>query len=709
MNNTRFINNSATHSGGALYLSFTNSEINNCTFDSNSAEDLDDYPGLGGAIYADYNGINVDSCKFINNSASMGDAIYFCDSNYEVFNTTFINNKNAIFSFFDKEAVLVNNTDNNDSVIINQTFEYVKYVDAPGLTFDPITNNIDVSTIPSRFDLRDWGWVTPVKHQGHMGACWTFGTIGALESAMLKAYGIELNLSEGNLQHNMLRYSLYGFVGSNEGGGCIRGASYLIGWYGPILEEYDVYDEVGKLSPDITSLDYDIIHVQDLIFIPKDMENNNSELKLAILKYGAVGGCYYAEYGTEGFYDTQRASQYTNESRATNHVIAIVGWDDNYSKDNFLITPQGDGAWIIKNSWGTEFGDGGYLYLSYYDKTFLSQTNIDDFAMAVVLENTIPYNKNYQHDYTWDGEFAPVSVPYANKFNAEDDDLLAAVGTYFETGGENYTVMISVNGEVKLVQEGISPYCGYHTIKLDKYIPIKKGDEFFISITAGSMPYIGDQSTRVHQVENVSFALFGGEWVDTYEAQNFIVCIKAYTVNDDSKIINAKDISVDYDGGEYFSVKVVTADGHAVGAGENVKFTINKKTTTVQTDNNGVAKIKITEGPGKYVMTTTYKGKAVAKNTVYVKHILTAAKSTVKKTAKSFTLKAVLKINGKAIKGKWITFKFKGVTYKAKTNSKGIAQKTLGKNVIKKLKKGKTYTVKVNYLKDTIKTTVQVR
>jgi invasion protein IalB len=72
-------------------------------------------------------------------------------------------------------------------------------------------------------------------------------------------------------------------------------------------------------------------------------------------------------------------------------------------------------------------------------------------------------------------------------------------------------------------------------------------------------------------------------------------------------------------------------------------------------------------------------------------------------------LKATLKINGKLVKGKVIKFKFNGKTYKAKTNKKGIVQKTLTKNVIKKLKKGKTYSVKVIYLKDTIKTTVKVR
>ena len=65
--------------------------------------------------------------------------------------------------------------------------------------------------------------------------------------------------------------------------------------------------------------------------------------------------------------------------------------------------------------------------------------------------------------------------------------------------------------------------------------------------------------------------------------------MKVYTVEDNTKIINNKNIVVDYDGGSYFSIKVVTADGHSVGAGETVKFTINKKSTTVTTDANGIA------------------------------------------------------------------------------------------------------------------------
>jgi hypothetical protein len=225
-------------------------------------------------------------------------------------------------------------------------------------------------------------------------------------------------------------------------------------------------------------------------------------------------------------------------------------------------------------------------------------------------------------------------------------------------------------------------------------------------ITSNGVPFIGLSDTRTHYTENISFVSFDGQpWQDAYDL-GYIACLKAYTVADDSKIINNENITVDYDGGKYFSVNVATADGIPV-VGASVKFNINGKTTPVQTDANGIAKIKITDVPKKYTMITTYNGKTV-KNTVTVKQVLTTSKVTVKKTAKKFTLKAKLKINGKLQKGKVIKFKINGKTYKVKTNKNGIAKKTLNKNALK-LKKGKTYKVQVTYKKDTIKTTVKIK
>ncbi|MBR4397537.1 MAG: hypothetical protein IKS93_06775, partial [Methanobrevibacter sp.] len=241
----------------------------------------------------------------------------------------------------------------------------------------------------------------------------------------------------------------------------------------------------------------------------------------------------------------------------------------------------------------------------------------------------------------------------------------------------------------------------------NKYIPIKQGDVFKAVVTSNVMPVLMARDTRTHFAENTSFSCFDGKtWEDNYLI-NITASLKVYTVADNSKIINNKNIAVDYNGGEYFSVKVVTENGHAV-VGASVKFTINGKNINTKTDSNGIAKIKITDVPKTYTIKTIYKGKTYT-NKVTVKQVLTTSKVTVKKTAKSFTLKATLKINGKLVKGKTIKFKLNGKTYTVKTNAKGVAQKTLNKNVINKLKKGKTYTVQVTYLKDTIKTTLNVK
>ena len=707
INNSDFINNKAVYNGGAVYLSFTDSIINNCTFDSGSVDIIDDYLTYGGALYIDWTTLVLNNSKLTNNFASLGNAIFACDSFYNITNTEFKNNTNAIYSIFDNGYYFENNTFNNETISTNNTI-YATIISTTGKELSLLNNTINVDTIPTKFDLRDWGWVSPVRNQGEIGSCWSFGMTGPFESALLKACGITTDFSENNMRNTMIKYSLYGTLLTGEGGSNILGSAYFLSWLGAFSQDADEYDEVGKLSPLMTT--NQDIHIQDIKYVSNDEIPNGTQMKLAILQYGSIDASYSGQSKAgenNPYFNPATCAQYTDIPLGAGHEISIVGWDDSYSADNFLIRPEGDGAWIVKNSWGEAWGDHGYFYLSYYDKTLLATPSITDSAAVIIVENTVNYNKNYQYDIVWLGETSDLeNTSYANQYEALDDDLIAAVGTYFQCEGVDYTVEIYVNDQLKLTQNGVSPFWGFHTIKLNEYIPIKKGDVFKAVITTRYVPLIDFDTTRVHYTDNISFIYENGSWVDLYY-KNKVACLKVYTVADDTKIVNNKDISVDYDGG-YFSVKVVTANGHAVGAGEKVKFTINGKTTTATTDNNGIAKIKISDIPKKYTITTQYNGKTY-KNTVTVNHILKTGKVSVKKTAKKFILKATLKINGKAVKGKKITFKFKGKTYKTKTNAKGIAKVTVKKNVIKKLKKGKKYTFQVTYLKDTIKSNVKIK
>ena len=802
INNTEFTNGHATYNGGSVYISYVdNAEINNCNFTSNRVDIIDGYPTYGGAMVIDISTITINNARFINNTASAGNAIYGYDASYTIKNSLFENNTNPIYTYFDKNSSLENNTYINDNnVSTNNTF-YATIQVGQGLQLTLINNEINVTALPTRFDLRDWGWVSPVRNQGSMGACWTFGMTGTLESSLLKATGIAADLSENNMQDTMVQYSIYGVKSIMEGGANIASVGYLLSWLGAFTQDADTYDEMGKLSPIITT--QNDIHIQDVMFTPNRETPNGTQLKLAIMKYGSIDVSYNGQSTYDEvtpYYNPNTYAQYVNDSSVQpNHAVSIVGWDDNFAKEKFGIRPPGDGAWIVKNSWGTNWGENGYLYVSYYDKTLLQSTSVVSYATSIIIENTVPYNKNYQYDMFWGGDFVGNgTVRYMNVFEALDDDLIAAVGTYFNQSGVNYNVEIYVNDELKLIQAGVSPYYGYHTIKLDKYIPIKKGDVFKAVIISNSMPRMELKDSRLKYTENISFIAFDGEtWKDAYNL-GYIACLKVYTVADDSKIIGNenitvdygsgscftvqvitddchavgagamvtftidgkattaitdddgiakveiidvpgtyeltttynnqtykntvtvnlnpstckitenKDIKVDYDGGKYFTVKIVSQDGKVAASGVSVKFTINGKATTVTTDKNGVAKIKITDIPKKYTMTTIFNGKSV-KNTVTVKQVLKTKKVTLKKTAKKLTLKATLKINGKLQKGKQITFKFNGKTYKVKTNKKGVAQKILNKKIIKKLKKGKKYTVQVTYKKDTIKTTVKVK
>ena len=598
LNNTKFINGHATYSGGSVYLSDVNAIINNCTFDSNGVEVIEGYPTYGGAILLDMGAYNISESKFFNNNASAGAAIYAYDSTYTISNSIFENNTNPIYTFFDKQSIIdeTNIFINDNNISTNNTF-FATIIAGEGMQLILSNNTINVTTLPTRYDLRDWGWTSSVKAQGWMGSCWTFGMTGVLESSLLKAAGITTDFSENNMQNTMLKYSIYGSPKIYEGGSnnYNYAVSYLLSWLGAFTQDADTYDEMGKISPLITT--NQDIHVQDLMFIHNNEIPNGTHLKEAILKYGSIDVCYYGQSRYDEvslYYNTETYAQYVDVFVTPNHDVSIVGWDDNFPKEKFLTPPPGDGAWIVKNSWGSGWGENGYLYVSYYDQSLLPYMSgaINTAATAIIFENTVPYNKNYQYDIVWGGAFVPSgngNISYMNIFEALDDDLIAAVGTYFNSSDVNYKVQIYVNDELRLTQEGVSPFIGYHTIKLDEYIPIKKGDIFKAVMISDAMPGVDLRETRLHYDKNISFFSYDGQtWIDCY-TEDAIACLKIYTVVDDTKIINNKDISVDYNGGKYFTVKVVTADGHAVGAGAKVTFTINKKTKTVKTDKNGIA------------------------------------------------------------------------------------------------------------------------
>lgn len=192
-----------------------------------------------------------------------------------------------------------------------------------------------------------------------------------------------------------------------------------------------------------------------------------------------------------------------------------------------------------------------------------------------------------------------------------------------------------------------------------------------------------------------------------------------------ARITGNKNVKIFFADNSKYTVRIVGDDGNYVGAGEVVKMNVGGKTYSVKTDANGYATLKLSLKVKKHTITITYKG-FTTKNTVTVKSVVKPLKKLVKlnkkskskskKTAKakkkSKYLKIKVKLKGKKVlKKKRVYMKFKGKTYKAKTNKKGIATFKVPKKVTKKLKKGKkykaTFTYKVKANGKTLKNTAK--
>lgn len=384
------------------------------------------------------------------------------------------------------------------------------------------TINTSNSSLPSKYDLRDFNQVTSVKDQGSDGNCWSFSAIAVVESAILKKYNITYDFSENNMKNIMNKYSFMGnpFKEPNQGDSSFVSMGYLLGWFGPINDTEDPYVSDSLISPTLNST----IHIQDIVFA-----DDINQIKKLIMNIGGASSLIFAGKDPLNLY---------NIVEDEDHAITLIGWDDNYSRYNFkakdengnIVNPPGDGAFILKNSWGTDIGDNGYQYISFYDKTFSDHA----FAYTVILDDTKKYENIYQYDTVIyvDSMKEDSKKAYKNVYTAKRNETISAVGIYSEKG-TNYTIEIYVNNVLKMTQNGNLNYDGFKTIKLNNYIPVIKDDIFTVVIkTTSKTPsgaWIQNPVYKSSNKENQSFIKFGDEeWIDLYDSST-AAPVKVYT------------------------------------------------------------------------------------------------------------------------------------------------------------------------------------
>ncbi len=390
-------------------------------------------------------------------------------------------------------------------------------------------------TYDASYDLRTLGKLTAVRDQANCGACWAFASFASLESWLLP--GETYDFAEQDLNAN------HGFdYAECAGGNRTMSMAYLLRWSGPLNESDVPYDHPWDELLGFTPLK----HVQKLNYLPaRASSTDNDTLKYFITTYGAVQVSYYH---SNTFYNATYTSYYKNtSSSSTNHAVAVVGWNDNYPAANFNTTAPGDGAFIVRNSWGSGWGDGGYFYMSYYD------TSVRNFASFNNAESAANYDYNYQYDhfgyiygFGW-GSAGHETAWGANIFTATDPLSLKSVGFFANDVNAGYEIYVykgvtagaPVSGTLAATKTGSNVYSGFYTVQLDTPVSIADGELFSVVVKFINTTYTypvpcdgvvsGFSSACTSNAGESFYSDDGAVWEDLHDYGVALNCnIKAY-------------------------------------------------------------------------------------------------------------------------------------------------------------------------------------
>ena len=411
--------------------------------------------------------------------------------------------------------------------------------------------------LPVSYDLRDYGRVTSIKNQGIPGPCWSFAAITALESnyltQKLNTNGKEPDLSElqiayycykdPNPERNFNSKRTSGLLSLE--GNIFMPVAFMARLSGPTDERFLQYktnlsnSERAALSKKAPESYKRSMRLREAYYLSGNSTLNSDSLKELIMKHGAAAVSLYSDlnsYHVKGKYYT-----YYQPDKGTqiNHLVAIAGWDDNFSRDNFTPKPKRDGAWLVKNSWGTLRGtNGGYFWMS-YDQHF--------YGGAVLIAD--PNNNLRLKHYGYDdlGWCSNISYSWgANIFRTETNkERLKEVAFYTPSNNCSYEVYVYDLGNNKLKsptagklltsKQGKIEYAGYHTINLDESFTLNKDQHFSIVLKlSGSRQPVENvnkdysENAVCHAGESY-FSNDGKTWIDGI---NFKcnTCIKAFTL-----------------------------------------------------------------------------------------------------------------------------------------------------------------------------------
>ena len=362
--------------------------------------------------------------------------------------------------------------------------------------------------LPSSWDWRTLGGVTPVKNQNPYGTCWAFAGLADIESKVRIQESTTCDYAEVNI------------VACNEPGTTCNsgGNAWMVSNYlsllGTVNESCNPYPD-GCPSPSCVNPACQYYRrITEWRLIPNDI----AAIKNAVMTHGPVFSGMYAGFPGFSTYDGSGCLVYEG-SQDQNHAVLIVGWDDAMC--------GGAGGWIVKNSWGTLWGAEGYFYIRY------GSARIGENACVFTgYKSYDPAEMIYHHDeWGWkisvgygDSDdwglvaFTPAGLPPEGR-------LLKAVDFWAVWAPMTYTAFVfdDFNGRypTNLLAgplTGSKAEAGYYSVPLPSPVPVYSGNSIYIMVRFSTPGYgfpipVDDEGPMEVNKSYVSSTGASGSWV----------------------------------------------------------------------------------------------------------------------------------------------------------------------------------------------------
>ena len=419
-----------------------------------------------------------------------------------------------------------------------------------------VSDVVTASISDSYYNSVDENYVTPVKNQYSDGTCWAFSAIATVESSLARKNQGIFDISELHLVYSLVGDAYTDEAGKKNkyntdlvGGKVTYSPSYFFNPQGILLESDLPYpsDNVKRINSSQYPQGKNLIsletyEIDNLTAYNACTTKDISTIKTAILKYGAVQATVYA--GSAQFNGNYYLSTKSNSS-GVNHAVTIVGWDDNIDKSNFKGAVR-NGGFIVKNSWGTDWGDNGYYYVSY-----------DDYFICKIITKYDASTTTYDHSYNTadlvgsdDFMYNPRSFVATKFTTTEPKEILKKVSYPLPTTGK-YRVYLSKgnyqdsNTWIKLYESTSRRTLGIDSVHVDEIV---SGDYWIIidyeanqSFSALTTCNSQDDTSRIdYSIGRSFYSIDQQTWTDMGEMGSGVKCEPdIYTYTDDYSFGNS--------------------------------------------------------------------------------------------------------------------------------------------------------------------------